>query len=194
MGKFRFIQILASDSRDYNNRTLLTNTILENKGWLTILLDNMGVVNNKNSHFSVRIFELVCKKDLSILLPYLDRFVEIIPTLKLDGSIRSSAKIIELLTVEYFIKYNPMYTRNLNIKHLEQFTETCFDWMITDKPTATQAHSMYSLYLLGTKFDWIHSELVENIEQNLPSGSTGYINRGRKILKAVHTKSILKLY
>ena len=193
MDKKSYMQILASGVRDYDNRPLLTEATLKNPTWVLILLENISDIENKDSHFSARILELTCKNKLSIVLPYLDHFVKILSSLELDGSIRASAKIIELLCVEYFIKYTPQYIEKLNVEYLELFTENCFDWMISDKAIAIQAHSMYSLYLLGEKFEWIHTELIENIEKNLPTGSTGYQNRGRKIIKAITTNKLFKL-
>ncbi len=193
MDKTQFIKILAGDSRDYSNRPILTNAVLEHRDWVSILLENMSYVQDENSNFSARILELVCKKDLSIVLPYLDVFSNLISKLKLDGSCRASAKIIEMLVVQYFIKINSNYVNSLSIEFLEKFTERCFDWMIADRAIAIQAHSMYALYLLGLKFDWIHPELILHIERNLPNGSTGYQNRGRKVIKAISTKKLLKL-
>ena len=193
MDKEQFIRILASDARDYSNRPLLTNAVLEHKDWVLILLDNMSSVHDENSNFSARVLELACKKDLNIILPYLKTFGNLISKLQFDGSSRASAKIIEMLCVQYFIKMNPIYINSLNYELLEQFTEGCFDWMITNRAIAIQAHSMYSLYLIGLKYDWIHPELILQIERNLPHGSTGYKNRGRKIIRAISTQKLLKL-
>lgn len=186
--------MLDSDSRDYSNRPLLAEAVTEHPDWILIVLEKMSAIENKNSDMSARVLELASKKDLSLIIPYLDKFSTLISKLKLDGSIRASSKIIELLCVEYFIRFNPFYVKILNNKCLEQFTESCFDWMITDKAIAIQAHSMYSLYLLGTKYNWIHTELVQNIQRNLPKGSTGYQNRGKKIINAIKYDRMLKLY
>ncbi len=194
MDKIKFIQILKSDSKLLKHRTILVDAVLNNHDWLVVLLNDISNTNDKQSNFSARILELVCKQgNLELIIPYLDKFSLLLPKIKFEGVIRSSAKIIELLTVNYFIKKDPLYIKKINSRHLEQFTESCFDWMISNKSIAIQAHSMYSLYLLGTKFDWIHPELALIIEKDIPIGSTGYKNRGRKVLKAIETKTRLKL-
>ena len=193
MDKEQFIHILASDARDYSNRPLLTQTVLEHRTWVSILLDNMRCVEDENSNFSARVLELACKKELSVIIPYLNTFGGLLSKLQFDGSCRASAKIIEMLCVQYFIKINPNYIDTLNHELFEQFTERCFDWMITNRAIAIQAHSMYSLYLMGLEFDWIHAELFLQIERNLPHGSIGYQNRGRKIIRAISTQKLLKL-
>jgi len=193
MDRPTFIKILASDSRDYSNRPLLVNSVIKNKSWILILLHNINDIENNNSSFSARILELSCKKELGLLLPYLDEFVAIIPKLKLDASIRASAKIIELLTIKYFLQKADIYRNSLTNSHLELFTENCFDWMINKKAIAIQAHSMYALYLMGKIYDWVHPELITMIERNLPKGSAGYKNRGKKVINAIKTNITFKL-
>jgi len=197
MDKSTFIRILNSDNRDYRNRLPLMRYVLQHRESVAILLTHMNDVTNKNSNFAGRILESTCKKDLTIILPYINTFCELLPKLNLDGALRASVKIIELFTVEYFIKYNPVYIENLHETHLEQFAERCFDCMISDRAIAIQAHSMYALYLLGTRFDWIHPELKEILNNNLPlTSSAGYQNRGKKIIEAIldNTGKLLKLY
>ncbi len=197
MNKETFIAILNSKGRDYNNRLAMVQHVLQHKECVVILLLHMNKVDDENSNFSARILELTCKKDLTVILPHLNTFCQLLPKLKLDGVTRASIKIIELLTIEYFIKRNLTYTDRLSYAHLEQFSETCFDCMIADRTIAIQAHSMYSLYLLGTKFEWIHFELKENINKKLPNtNSIGYQNRGKKIIDAILDQSgkLLKLY
>ena len=194
MDRQQFISILKSDSKLLEHRKILVNAVLGHPNWIAVLLNDIRNTNDRQSNFSARILELTCKQGhLALIIPYLDEFCLLLPKIKLDGVVRAAAKIIELLTVEYFIKKNAFYIENLPSKHLEQFTETCFDWMITNRAIAIQAHAMYSLYLLGSKFDWIHQELALTIEKNLPNGSTGYKNRGRKVLKAIATGNRLKL-
>ena len=194
MDKQEFIAVLSGDDRDYRNRIPIVHVVLENSQWILLLFEKMSEINDKSSAFSARILELACKQDLKVILAYLDDFSDLIPNLILDGSVRASAKIIELLTVEYFIKINPLYLDSLTDTHLERFTEVCFDWMISEKAVAIQAHSMYALYLLGHKLDWIHPELTEIIHKSLPYGSIGYQNRGKKVMLAIETGTLLKLY
>ena len=143
----------------------------------------MSSVKDENSNFSARVLELAAKKDLSIILPYLDIFSNLLSRLLLDGSSRASAKIIEMLTVQYFIKMNSVYIGSLPDEFLERFTERCFDWMITNRAIAIQAHSMYALYLLGLKFDWIHPELITILEKDFNSHSAAFRARARQLLK-----------
>ncbi len=94
MDKARFIETLHSDSRDYNDRKLLVNAILQRNEWVEILVEDIKQVDNKQSNLSIRILELACKVDLLLILPYLDEFCILLPTIKFDGVTRSSAKFV----------------------------------------------------------------------------------------------------
>lgn len=193
MDKTTFIKIIESDTQKLKYRDILVNACLKNTSWASFLLTDMKSVNNDNSYVSARILELSCKENIDIILPYLDLFCELLKKVKLNGVIRVCSKICELLMIEYFIKNNHKIMNSLQNEHLEKIIEAGFIWMITDQPIAVQAYTMQTLYLLGTKYDWIHNDLAMIIERNIPTGSTGYKNRGRKVLKAIETDTYLKL-
>jgi len=193
MDKTTFIKIIESDTQKLKYRDILVNACLKNTSWASFLLTDMKSVNNDNSYVSARILELSCKENIDIILPYLDFFCELLKKVKLNGVIRVCSKICELLMIEYFIKNNHKIMNSLQNEHLEKIIEAGFIWMITDQPIAVQAYTMQTLYLLGTKYDWIHNDLAMIIERNIPTGSTGYKNRGRKVLKAIETDTYLKL-
>ncbi len=193
MDKQLFIEILEKGSNKLEHRNLLVSSCLKNPTWATILLDFMNTIDDENSTFPARILELSCKENLELVLPFLDEFCALLSKVKFDGTVRPCAKICELLMITFFLRNNIYYRNSITDIHLEKIIETGFDWMITDKSIAIQAYTMQTLYLLGTKYDWIHSELALIIEKNIPNGSTGYKNRGRKILKAIEPKTKLKL-
>ncbi len=193
MDKEIFIKTLHKGINKLENRNLLVNSCIKNPSYIATLLDNMNSVDDKNSTFSARIFELTCKRDLKIIIPHLDFFCKLINKVNLEGSIRPCAKICELLMLKYFTKTNIFYSNMILEKHLEKIIEAGFDWMIGHQKTAVKAYTMQTLYLLGTKYNWIHTELALIIEKDIPTGTTGYVNRGRKVLKAIETKSRLKL-
>ena len=193
MDKQTFIKILKSDSEKLNYRDKLLYACIENPSWMSILMKNMANIEDENSNFHARVFELVCKKDLELVIPYIDDFCNLLTKVKMHGVVRSCAKLCELMMIEYFVKNNLLFHSSIQDKHLEIIIEAGFNWMITDQKIAVQAYTMQTLYLLGTKYDWIHIELALILEKNIPTGSTGYKNRGRKVLKAIETSTKLKL-
>ncbi|MDY7396658.1 adenylosuccinate lyase [Aureibaculum sp. 2210JD6-5] len=193
MNQATFISILENDKDRLKHRDQLVITTLMNPKYVEILLTNMEAVEDENSNFSARILELSCKSKLGIIIPYLDKFCQLLPIVKQVAVIRACAKICELLILGYFNKNNIGYSSVLQDHHLEKIIEAGFDWMITDQKTAVKAYTMQTLYLLGTKYEWIHPELVLNIEKDIPTATIGYVNRGRKVIKAIETKTKLKL-
>ena len=189
MKEATFISLLADDSERLKFRNELVEATLKNPQWVEILLTNMEAIDDANSNFSARILELACKDKLGLIVPYLDTYCDLLPKVKQGPVIRACAKICELLTLRYFKNHS----LPLKERHFEKIIEAGFDWMISDQKTAVKAYTMQTLYLLGLKYDWIHPELVLNIEKDIPTGTTGYVNRGRKIIKAIETKTKFKI-
>lgn len=189
MNQSTFTAILENDKDRLKHRDQLVIATLMNPNYVEILLTNMEAIEDDNSNFSARILELACKSKLGIVVPYLDAFCELLSKVKQGATVRACAKISELLVVSYFNNFPEV----LKESHLEKIIEAGFDWMITDQKTAIKAYTMQTLYLLGTKYDWIHPELALNIEKDIPTATIGYVNRGRKVIKAIETKKKLKL-
>lgn len=193
MKKNEFINILNEGKDKLFYRNALIEACLDHPEWMLILLKKITISNNESSNFAARIYELVCKNNIELSLLYLDDFCSLLDKIKSDAVTRFSAKVCELITIEYFINRNPLFIKTLTDDHFEKITEAGFQWMITDQKIAVQAYTMQTLYLLGTKYPWIHDELALTIEKNMPHGSAGYKNRGNKVIKAIKTDTPLKL-
>ncbi|MGB5362024.1 MAG: adenylosuccinate lyase [Aureibaculum sp.] len=192
MDRSTFIQLLVNNQEKLKYRDTLVDACLENN-YVSILLDNMAKFDDEDSNYSARILELACKINLEIIIPYLDTYCDLLTKVKLNGVVRACSKICELMMISVFIKNNIYFDRSLKNVHFDKMVEAGFNWMITDQKIAVQAYTMRTLYFLGIKYDWIHHELVLIIEKNIPIGSTGYKNRGRKIIKAIKTNTPLRL-
>ena len=145
----------------------------------------MAIAFKDNGEFSSKacwILEFVAKKDIRLILGNIDAFVLGMSKVKLDSSVRPIAKICEILMKAYFSKSVNEVQNSIKENHLEKITTSCFDWLIGEHKVAAKAYSMTSLYLLGEKFNWIHSELQMVLEQNYHSGSAAYKARAKKIL------------
>jgi hypothetical protein len=193
MDKITFSNHIDVGINRLENRQLLIQSCLNNSSLIKVLLTKMEQIDSEESNFASRILELTCKEDLKILASHIDDFSSLLSIVKLDGVVRSCAKICELLCIQYFLKENTFFINLLKEEHLEKMTEAGFNWMITDQKIAVQAYTMQTLYLLGAKYNWINEELALNLENGIPTGSTGYVNRARKVIKAIRTKTPLKL-
>jgi len=187
-----FISIMEDKSIRRKRHFQLIAACLDDHTLVEILILKM-TQESEYSPYYARVLELVAKQELSTLFRHLDSFTNCLNKLRSDGCCRAAAKICELLLIEFKLKKEQNITQLFTTEHQEKIIEVCFDWKINNRAVAIQAHSMYTLYLLGFNYDWIHQDLVLLIEKNLPEGSTGYKNRGRKIIKAIQTGMLYKL-
>ncbi|PKV51835.1 hypothetical protein ATE84_3935 [Aquimarina sp. MAR_2010_214] len=177
--------VLNTVDHSREKRKFFANLILENPTLLPDLLNICAQVDNEISCRASWGLEFLCKHDLTAILPYLDRLVEIVPNVYKHSAVRPMAKIFEYLSIAYYQKKNPEVRESLTTAHREKITELCFDWIITDQKVAPKAYSITSLYLLGTEFDWVHPELKITLENNYNTGSAAYKARSRMVLKKI---------
>lgn len=163
-------------------RTEMAQTVLSNPDLIFHLLDIINLTNDPISCKASWILEVLARKKLDLLFPYLDKFTDIIGQVKLDSAVRPVAKVCELLVLRLFNKKPGSINEYVTAKHLEKITTACFDWLIGNHKVAAKAYSMTSLFLLGKKYDWIHPELKMILEQNYHTGSAAYKARARMVL------------
>lgn len=131
------------------------------------------------------VLEFTARENLPYLYPHLEKFTAILPLLKRESSIRPMAKICELLMLKYFKQQDAHLKKTITEDQLEKISTACFDWLIGDYKVAPKAYSMTPLFLLGTRYDWIHPELKMILEQNYADGSAAYKARARMALAKI---------
>lgn len=136
--------------------------------------------SSKNHHKACWNLELVLEKKIDWLTPFLDEFCDALPAFTDDGARRSISKICLFIGREHFAKNSPGFAAD---NQLEKIASACFDWLIGDSKVATKAYAMRALFLLGKKFDWIHSELGEILPKDFSMHSAAYRAVAREILK-----------
>ncbi|WP_347372779.1 adenylosuccinate lyase [Aequorivita sp. Q41] len=165
------------------NRLEAAHWVLSNPKCLPALLEfcfkNDGDINFK----AAWVLEFVCIDKIQLLLPHLDYFFENLPRVTHESALRSLAKICELLTIRCYKNKDTLVINSLNESHKNIMTECSFDWLITNKKVACQAHAMLSLYYLGNEIKWIHPELKVILQQHIHHQSAGYKARAKNILK-----------
>ena len=165
-------------------RNAMAREITEDSSRFPVLLE---IALNRNDELGSRacwIVEFVCKKDLAILAPNLKRFLEGLPGLDQESSIRPMAKICELIS-ETDAKNQVNRPIALDPTQRERLIEICFDWLIGHHKVATKAYSMRSLYLLGRETPWVMENLKAVLLQNYAEGSPAYKARARQILESM---------
>lgn len=166
-------------------RAYYAQLILDTPELFTHALEILFMVDDARSNRAGWLCEFVCKKDITVLHPYLDLFTEKMSTVYQDSALRPVAKIIEYLALSYYKKQDPLTRKNLTPIHKERMIEAGFDWMITEQKVAVKAYTMTSLFWLGTETDWVHPELKRIMEDGYASGSAAYKARCRHMLEAI---------
>ncbi|MFC4219914.1 adenylosuccinate lyase [Flagellimonas marina] len=146
------------------------------------LLKEVLIEEKEGTYNASWTFRHLIEKKLDYLLPFFDDFTEILGKLTSESTIRAMACVCEMVCVAYFKKKDPAFQNNISDEQLERIMTACFDWLISEMNMAPKVFSMTSLYYLGQKFDWVHPELRQVLEDTYASGSTGYKNRAKKTL------------
>ena len=159
--------------------------IKSNPNLIPNLLDVLFMVDDKTSLRAAWVFEFMCNEDITVIIPYLDRFTENMNKVHLDSAVRPVAKICEFLAKAYTAKIDNPIKNVLSDTYKERIIETCFDYMINDEKIAPKAYSMNTLFLLGKEYDWVHPELALILERDFQMQSSGFKARARHILKKI---------
>lgn len=161
------------------NRTRVTNLVIDNISCLPNLIDIVFDIDTKIAIKATWIIEFIAKTDINLVVPYVDLFSKKIHTVYEGSAVRGLSKIVQLLLEEN------NKTSFLSTKQKERFVEVGFDWMISKHRVAIKAYTMRSLFLLGKKSDWIHKELSIIIKENMHHESAAFKSRGRITLEQI---------
>lgn len=166
------------------NRIDNANFIIENLDLLQDLVTFSFQIENKQHLRACCILEKVFELQLDLCLPFLDFICENLKKLKNDSAIRSISRFVMLMV------QNDSKKQHLTPIHIEQITEICFDWLISDLRIAPKAHAIYTLYELGKNQDWIYPELKIILEQDAAKHSAGYKVVARETLKKINAHKL----
>lgn len=181
-------QLINIENAKRINRERVAYLVLDNTELFHYLLEIMFTTDTKISIKAAWVLEIVCEQNLSIIVPYLDYFVENIGILKHDSAVRPASKICNFIAIAYTSKKDILFKKFLSKNHIDKIVETCFDWMISNHKVATKAYSMNALFLLGKNYDWVHTELKLILQQNISNESAAYKARGKITLDLINKK------
>ena len=163
-------------------RDKLSGMVINNKALLPELMAFAFDTTNKNHFKACWICELVFEKHIEWLQEYLNGFCNSLSKFSHESALRPISKIC-LFAVEKHSKDKGGF---LEREHINQITESCFDWLINPEgKVATKAYAMRALYLLGKKDDWIYPELENILSLDFPQHSAGYQAAAKDILRKI---------
>ena len=177
--KTDFYLQVENSSASRAEREKYRNLVLRKTELLPELTSFAFTIEDKNHFKAFWILELVCEKKLKFFLPYIDEFCEVLPKLKNESAIRPASKIT------LFLAKSNHRANGIQLTQLQEslLIENCFDWLISDCKVASKVYAIKALYVLGRKFDWIHPELKNILEQNFHQQTPAYQSVSKNILK-----------
>ena len=125
------------------------------------------------------IIELITLSRIQLLVPYVDQLCDSAYAYQNNSSIRVIAKTVFLIVKENYSKEPKL---KLSEKQINQLTECCMDWLISDQKVATKAHAAETLFILGKYKQWIYPELKQILSDGYNQHSPAYKATARKIL------------
>lgn len=178
-----FKQQLYSSTAHRKPRENLRNWVLNDTSVLDELIAVAFDTKDKFHFKACWILELIFEQKIELIIPYLDKFCEVVSVYTHDSAIRPMAKIIRFVVSENYSK-NPKF--HLSEKQIHQLTECCMDRLISDEKVATKAYSAETLFILGKHQSWIYPELKQILSDGYSEHSPAYRATARKILKMMN--------
>lgn len=164
-----------------DKRVLAAQFVLNHPNYFEELLRLCFAVDDEKSYKACWVLEQIAIRKMEWLPPHLDYFCKHLRQLKHESAIRSISKVSQLLVEAHSRKNNI----ELTPKQLEQITESCFDWLITDTKVAAKCYSIRALLVLGKYNDWIYPELRIIIAKDFSSQSAAYKAVPKEILRKI---------
>lgn len=170
---------IPNAKRIYRDRA--AQSIMESPELILNLIDKIYHTEDPLHVKAAWVFEIICLSDISVLNPFINRFLKDMHIIRNESALRPVSKICSIWTKYYLLDYRRKI--NLTKAEMDHIIACNFDWLIEEHKVATQVYAMDTLYTLGFEGNWIHQELQLILQKNTDAGSSGYKAHARKILK-----------
>ena len=174
---------LDSDGIIRSEVDLVVGELLDRPDLVKVLIDRIAIEDRAGTFYGSWVLDHLMRRRLEYLLPHMEKFTDLLVSLKNESCIRSLAHVCEMLCTAYFKKRDQRFIKGISDGQLERIMTVCFDWLISPMNTAPKVFAMGCLYHLGSKFDWVRPELQAILEESMAQGSTGYRSRAKKTLE-----------
>ncbi|MGG7037022.1 MAG: hypothetical protein ACI7YS_17780 [Flavobacterium sp.] len=166
---------IANSSALRESRVNNKSYTLSNPEYLSDLIQMAFDTKDKNHHKACWVLELVCEEQPELLLPYLDKFCEVLTKYTREQALRPIAKICMLAAKK-------LKTHLTEIQE-EKIVSACFDWLIGKHKVAPKVYAIYTLNSFAKKNDWIRQELLNIIEKDFSEQSAAYKAAAKEVLR-----------
>ena len=180
--KTELVSKIDQSTAHRKSREQLSNYIIRSVDILSEFIEIAFDTAHKNHLKAFWSLELICEKKLKLFVPYLDLFCEVLPKLIDDSAIRPATKICLFLSKSNHRKNGISLTQEQ--EHL--LIEALLDRLIQNEKVAAKVYAMRALFMLGKKYNWVHDELKNIIEQDYANHSAAYQAATRNLLKKLN--------
>jgi len=186
MNDVLFYKQISESTAHRPSREFNSDFVLNNPEFFKNLVAIAFNANDKFHYKACWILELVVEAKTDWMTDYSVDFCKIIPFYKHEGAVRSVSKIC-LFLARFHLEQRKIRKPFLSQKQLQQITETCFDWLISDTKVASKVYAIYTLFEIGKLNDWIYPELKEILQKDFSVHSPAYQSASRNILKRINS-------
>ncbi len=166
------------DEISKSNMRKLANKANETPAIITELWDYTNGTDDVLNWRAAWAMKAIWEQNPHLIEPYIEPMIRALPKLNKDGVKREFLRMIQ----EYPLPENEAL--------LGILLDCCFLWLATPaEPIAVKIHSMVILLEISKKIPEINRELIHTVEVAMQEGSAGIVNRGRKTLIALQSKS-----
>jgi len=160
---------LMSD-RSKANVERLAREIGNNEEAFAVLMQLFFSGPYRVTHFSAHVVSKCCDGHPELIIPYLDRMLDLLPLQVHDSLKRNVVRTMQFIEIPE--------------QHWDKAVSYCFQLLQSkNEAVAIKVFSMTVLARLAAKIPEIRNELRVTIEDQMPFESAAFVSRGRKTLK-----------
>ena len=177
------LEILSNLKIDLSikSRTFAKNTILDSQIHAQDLIHYIQISNERTQLLFICVLDYIIEEIPNYLIHNLDLFIVLQENFKNETSKRCTTRIIY-----HLLKFDASV---FSKKQKERLVNIHFDWIISNSLVATRVNCLSVLFELRNEADWIKSELLAIIEQQIQLQEPSFVSRAKKILKKIHKEA-----
>lgn len=166
-----------------NSRKLAKNIILDSNISAEKILDYIENSDERTQVLFCCVLDHIIDEYTDYLNNCLSHFIELQKKFTNETCKRTSSRIFY-----HILKKNPsQFTKNQK----DTLVNTHFDWLISNSFVATRVNCLSVLFELRNEADWIKSELIGIIEQQVLLQEPSFVSRAKKIIAKIHKEAKL---
>jgi len=184
MNSREFYNTIANSTAHRLIREKQAAFVLENPKYFADLFALALDTKDKNHYKACWILEIVHETNPYWIESDVGVFCNNLPLFQQDGAVRSISKICMHLAKAHS-KSIKKHDATLSPAQLQQITEACFDWVISDTKVASKVYAIRALFEIGKTNKWIYPELKAILLKDFHLHSAAYQSAAKEILKKI---------